>query len=224
MSKKTKADRADLLARVPAGATRIKVKTAKDETKYKAVGELGDTDEILVNASGDPIVMRSKPGRKAKADPQPVNDTIKELVKRKEIAVAASPLRQAAANQPDSDAVLHQVLMGLTDEVASLAFERQEAERLGKETSQISVRRIGGLKATAETWLKRKDQLVNKSVDPDSAGFKAAAGFLLETMKEAMSGSGMRPEMVQTVFTKFSSITAAESWEAELKLRIKKST
>tara|TARA_Y100000310_G_scaffold194428_2_gene194435 strand:+ start:24513 stop:25187 length:675 start_codon:yes stop_codon:yes gene_type:complete len=223
MSKKTKAARADLLAKVPAGARRLKVKTAKGETKYKAVAELADTDEILVNASGEPIVMRAKPGRKAKADPQPVNDTIRELVKRKAASVAASPLRQAAANEPDSDAVLHNVLMGLTDEVASLAFERQEAERLGKETSQISVRRIGGLKATAETWLKRKDQLVNKSVDPDSPGFKAAASYLLETMKEAMSGSGVRPEMIQTVFTKFSTITAADSWEAELKVRIKKS-
>jgi hypothetical protein len=29
--------------------------------------------------------------------------------------------------------------------------------------------------------------------------------------------------MVQTVFTKFSTITAADSWEAELKVRIKKS-
>ncbi len=223
MSKKTKADRADLLASIPAGARRIKVKTAKGETKYKAIADLGDTDEILLNASGEVIVMRHKPGRKSKADPQPANDTIKELVKRKKDAVAASPLRKAAATTPDSDAVLHQVLMGLTDEVASLAFERQEAERLGKETSQISVRRIGGLKATAETWLKRKDQLVNKSVDPDSPGFKAAANYLLETMKDAMLGSGLRHEMVQTVFTKFSTITAADSWEAELKVRIKKS-
>ena len=223
MPKQTKAQRADLLAKVPAGARRIKVKTAKDETKYKAVKDLADTDEILLNASDEPIVMRHKPGRKAKADPQPANDTIKELVKRKDDSVASSPLRQAASDEPDSDIVLHEVLKGLTTEVASLAFERHEAERLGKETSQISVRRIGGLKAVAETWLKRKDQLVNKSVDPDSPGFKAAASYLLETMKEAMLGSGLRPEMVQTVFSKFSTITAAETWEAELKVRIKKS-
>jgi len=144
-TKKAKAAaRADLLAKIPAGARRVKVKTEKGETKYKGVNDLADSDEILVNADGDPIIMRAKPGRKAKADPQPANDTVKEIVKRKKTSVAEDKLRQVADADPDSDQVLHQVLVGLTEEVASLQFERLEAERLGKETSQISVRRMGG--------------------------------------------------------------------------------
>lgn len=221
-AKDKKAQRADLLAKVPPGANRIKVETEKGETKYKPIDELADTDTILTNSDGDPVVMRHKPGRKSKADPQPVNDTIKELVRRKQDAVVADPLRDAAEKEPDSEVVLHEVLKGLTEEVASLHFERAEAERTGKDTSQISVRRIGGLKAVAETWLKRKDQIATKSVDPDSPGFKAAASYILETMKEAMLGAGLRPEMVQTVFSKFSSITGSESWEAELKAHIKR--
>jgi len=222
MAAQSKKVRADLLAKVPPGARRVKVETEKGETKYKPIDELADTDIICTSADGDPIVMRAKPGRKAKADPQPVNDTIKELVKRKQAAVTTDPLRDAAEKEPDSEIVLHEVLKGLTEEVASLHFERAEAERTGKETSQISVRRIGGLKAVAETWLKRKDQIATKSVDPDSPGFKAAFQFVLETMKEAMLSAGHRPEMVQTVFSKFSSMTATESWEAELKAHIKK--
>lgn len=223
MSQKAK-EKADLLAKLPASAKRVKVKTAKGETKYRDLphGVL-DTDDVVLNVKGKPIIMRSSPGRKAKADPQPVTDTVKELVRRKNAAIADDSLRQTTKSDPDSDLVLQEVMLGLTEEVASLRFEREEAERLGKETSQISVRRIGGLKATAETWLKRKDQLVNKSIDPNSPGFKAAAGFILQTMKEAMLVSGLRPEMVQTVYAKFSNLTSAQSWESELKAHIKNS-
>lgn len=223
LTAKQKAERMDLLAKVPPGAKRIKVETEKGKTKYKDLDDLADTDIIQVNASGEPIIMRHKPGRRTKADPQPVNDTVKELVKRKDDTIVNDSLRTVAVKDPDSDSVLHEVLKGLTEEVASLAFERAEAERLGKETSQISVRRIGGLKAVAETWLKRKDQLVSKSVDPDSPGFKAAVKFILETMREAMLSSGVRPEMVQSIYAKFSNLTDADSWESELKAKIKKS-
>lgn len=219
--KQTKAERADLLAKVPAGAQRVKVKTEKGKAEYKPLNELADNDVILTNSTGEPIVMRHKPGRKAKANPQPVNDTVKELVKRKDESVQKDALVSAVVADPDSDDVLREVLKGLTEEVASLAFERAEAERNGRDTSQISVRRIGGLKATAETWLKRKDQLTNKSVDPDSPGFKAAAGFILESMKEAMLASGLRPEMVQAVYSKFGQMSSTDSWDAELRSAIK---
>jgi hypothetical protein len=223
-TKKTQlADAAEAALRlqIPGNAKRVKVTTEKGETKYKDIGLLGDTDRVVANAQGKPIVMLTSPGRRAKADPKPVNDTVKELVKRKTHAIDGDVLRQAAVTDPDSDAVLQGVLEGLTEEVASLRFERNEAERLGRETSQISVRRIGGLKAVAETWLKRKDQLTNKSVDPDSVGFKVAMRHVLETMKESMLSTGMRAEMVQTVFAKFSDVSSTHTWEAELKAKIK---
>lgn len=221
MAKQTKAERADLLTKVPPSAKRIKVRDEKGKTRYRDLSSIADTDVVITNSKGVPIVMRHTPGRKTKADPQPVNDTIKELVKRKTESIRKDPLRIAVEEDPDSDDVLKEVLKGLTDEVASLIFERAEAERNGKDTSQISVRRIGGLKSVAETWLRRKDQITNKSVDPSSPGFKAAASFILQTMKEAMLASGLRPEMVQSVYAKFGSMTAADSWEAELKAAIR---
>lgn len=219
---KAKLTQTELRSKIPKGALRVKVETDKGHTKYKDVADIADTDVIVVNGQGEPVVMRGSPGRKIKVNPQPVTGTVKELVKRKTSMVVDDPLRKATVQDPDSDQVLQNVLLELTHEVASLAFERMEAERMGRDTSQISVRRIGGLKAVAETWLKRKDQISNKSVDPDSAGWKASMAFVLETMREAMLASGMRPEMVQTVYAKFNVLNSSDTWEPELRARIRK--
>ena len=87
-SMKDKQRRADLLARVPPSATRVQVLTGKGERKYRSLDPLdknaiSDTDTIQTNKSGDPIVMKGKPGRKAFVDVGPANATIAELLKRK---------------------------------------------------------------------------------------------------------------------------------------------
>lgn len=221
---KTAQKHKDLHAQIPAGATRVKVIDKFGHEVWREVDEIQDADQIQTNVKGLPIVMRGKPGRKSKAkeEPTPVNAAARNLVERKEKALAQDPLLQTARTSPDSTEFLHQIIIGLGEEVASLNFERAEAERSGKETSHISVRRINGLKAAAETWIRRKDQVGSRSLDLDSPAFQEAIKFILETMQEAMAAMGMQPEMMQTVFAKFSQISKKDSWESEMRARIKK--
>jgi len=218
---KAKQKQRDLLAKVPAAATRIKV---VDEFKNECWRELADvaiTDVIQTNKAGAPVVMRGKPGRKKSKTNVPVNDAAKELLDRKKDSFSKDTLLQVALSDSNSTDLLHQVIIGLGEETASLLFERHEAERKGKDTSQVSVRRINGLKAVAETWLKRKDQLGAKSLDLTSPAYMAAVQFILETMQEAMATLDVERELSQTIFAKFSQLTKKDSWEPELKARIK---
>lgn len=214
-------DRAALLAKLPAGTKRVRVKTEEGVDCYRDLGALEDTDYILTKGDGTPIVMLSTPGRRPKPAVEPVNDLVKEILKRKEAHLDDDVILNVIKQSPDSPDVLHQIMIGLGDEVASLSFERTEVERRGKETSQVSMRRINALKALGDTWLKRKEQVLTAAVDMDSPGAKAYMSFVFQTMKEAMASSGLRPEMVETVFARFSKIASSSEWESEAKARIK---
>lgn len=211
----------ELLAKVPTEATRIYVLTETGQLKYKDIAQLADTDEIQVNKKDDPIVMTAKPGRKRNVTIAPANSTVSEIIKRKKVALDTDPIIQAAKTDPESPNILHQVVLALGDEAASIGFERLEAERKGEETSQLSNRRVAALKALAETWLKRKDQLGSRGIDMESSAFKALFGYIVETMKDAVDSSGVRPELVEAIFAKFGRTVDSDEWVAEAKNRMK---
>jgi len=217
---KNKEEHEILLALVPAGAKHILVVTEKGEQKYRKVSELADTDVIQVNKDGIPVVMKGKPGRPQNVVLSPANPVVAEVVKRKQAAIQQDTVLQAVRTNPEDAGVLHQVVLALGEEAASLGFERQEAEREGKETSNISVRRVNALKALADTWLKRKDQIVSRGIDLGSPAFKSLLQFLLESFREAMRASGERPEMIEAVFARLAQ-AMNEGWEAEAKNRMK---
>lgn len=222
-AKRPAQDRDAIMALVPDGAKRIKVQTEKGERKYKDLADLADSDVIVLNRDGIPVVMMSNPGRKKIPDIAPANDVVAEILKRKKEVIDQDAILTTARSNPDSPDVLHHVIVELGQEVASLVFERMEAERNGKDTTNVSVKRISGLKALADTWLKRKDQLVNREIDMNSPGFRAVMKFAMETWKEAMAASGLRPEMVETVFTKAARMMNDDTWEHEAKARMKNS-
>ena len=88
---------------------------------------------------------------------------------------------------PESSDLLHLVMVGLAEESASIGFERAEAEREGKGTSTISVRRIGALKSVAETWLRRKEQLVDREILRVGHPFKVNYSRALEGTPERIA-------------------------------------
>jgi len=145
---------------------------------------------------------------------------VAELMKRKGEFLDADPIRQAAKDKPDDPDVLHQVILGLVSEAASLGFEREEAERNGSETSNISIRRVNALKSIADTWLKRKDQIVSRGIDFNSPAFQALLKYLMETFRGSLESAGARTEMIETVFSKLAKSMGPE-WESEAKNRMK---
>lgn len=220
MSKKDKQVRADLLAKVPPSATRVRVLTVKGEQKYKALDDLADSDTIQTNKYGDPIVMKGAPGRKTVVDVGPANATVAEILKRKQASMDGDPVLLKTKRAPDSPDVLHEVIVGLSEEAASLKFERDEAAREGKDSSGLSAKRVQALRAVGDTWLKRMDQMSGKIIDLDSPGFQALFKHLMDTMREAMNTSKLRPEQIETVFARFAAMVNDE-WKVEAKNRMK---
>ncbi len=218
---KDKQRRADLLAKVPPSATRVRVLTAKNETKYKAIADLSDSDRIQTKKNGDPIVMKGTPGRKSSINVGPLTPTIAAILARKTVALKDDEILRQMRADPESSDLLQAVIIGLGEEAASIKFEREEAAREGKDTSGLSSRRVQALRATAETWIKRMDQVMAKTIDLDSPGFGILFKFMMESLREAMNAAKLRPEQVETVFAKFSSMIT-DDWKNEAKTRMKK--
>jgi hypothetical protein len=220
--------REDILALIPEGAKRVKVIDEKGHERYRNIAdgfdEILDGDEIQM-AKGLPIVSMSQPGRRRKVKagpvPPPVNNVAAALQAAKAKFVREDPLIQQIQKEVDSEDVLHLAMMGFAQEASSLAFERTEAERNNKETSQLSIRRIGALKALSETWIKRKEQLSGKTIDMSSPAFSKLFAFMLDTFREAMLKGGISPDQVETVFVALSERMSDETWEQEARNKMK---
>ena len=219
--KQTAADKKKLLALAPEEATRVRVIDEFGKEKYRKLDEVASNDTIKVKKDGDPVWMVSKPGRKATPRDYPIaSEAIAEAIRRKDQLLKEDQILIATTEQPESSTVLHEVMIALADEAASLKFEREEAELRGDSTSQLSARRARILKDVGETWLKRKTQLSQDSFNPDSPEFEAVFGLISETFKSSMLEAGCRGEMVETVFAKFAS-KLDDEWKSEARNRVK---
>jgi hypothetical protein len=212
--KLTPKDRAALVAELPTEVTRIQVIDDQGKQRFRKREELADADIIVFNADGDPVVMTGSPGRPAKAELQPINEAVAEVMRQRKQAMHADDLLEVVRSNPESSFVLDYVMVGIAEEAAALGFEREEMERRGQPTSQVSVRRIGALKAIGDSWLKRKDQIAAQGVDMDSPAFKRLFAYIMETFKESLTSAGERPEMIETVFAGLSKRLDAD-WQRE---------
>jgi hypothetical protein len=220
-------EREAYLGTLPPTATRVRVLDQYNQLKVRKIDDLEDKDRLVLDKSGQVIFLESQLGRPSgkgnivpTATP-PANAAAAQFVTRKKEVLKKDPIKTVAEKNPESSEVLQQVIVGLADEAASLAFERQEAEARGSETSQISIRRVNALKAIGDTWLKRKEVAGAQAIDFNSPGFRALFGYILETVKECMLEAGSRPELVETVFAKISG-KVQDGWVEEAKSRMKK--
>jgi len=214
--------RAAILDKLPPDAVRVLVVDNMGAKKYRDFASLADDDVIQLKKDGDPIVMRAKPGRQTPVGVGPANKTVKEVLKRKKKAMDKDPVYRTITSSPDSPNVLHEVIKGLGEETASLKFEREEAARLGQGTANFSTKRVAALKATADIWLKRMDQIGGKAIDLDSPVYLALFSHTLSTLKASMEAARLRPEEVEVVFTRFATMVSEDEWKEEALLLMKK--
>jgi hypothetical protein len=223
VSKKVKAVEAfkELAAKIPADAKCVQVLDAKTgKLKYKPIEELLDLDVIQVKKDGTPITMKKSPGRPQNVVVEPATRMAAEIMRMKTDTIATDPILKVAKANPEDPDVLHQIVLALGNEAASIGFERQQAERNGEKTSELSVRRISALKSLADTWLKRKDQITTRGIDMGSPAYRTLMKEVLKAFQESLTSAGARPELIETVFTKLGKIMN-DGWEAEVKARIK---
>lgn len=209
---------AELLALVPESAARVSVTDKTGRVKWRPLDAVEPFDTINLKL-GIPITMKGAPGRPT-ALPDAINEEVAAEVRQKTRDLTNDPIVKTAKADPESADLLHHVVVSLAEEAASLGHERRNAELEGRETSQLSIRRVNALKAVAETWLKRKDQTANREIDLTSPQFKAVFSLTLDAFREAMVNSSLRPEMIEMVFAKLTA-KLQDGWEQEARNRMK---
>ena len=219
--KQTREERNRLIDMCPPEAQRIKVKDEYGKERWRELGEVRDTDFVVTNKQGFPIIMKGAPGRKFSPREAPIaNEAVARTIRRKDATRENDIVLQVTKTNPESPDVLRSVMSELAEEAASLRFEREEAERNGEDTSSLSTKRARVLQAVGDTWLKRKAQISQDAMDLDGPEFEAVFAFLVETFRDSMLECNARPEMVETVVAKFASKLDAE-WKSEAKKRVR---
>lgn len=220
---------------IPHGATRVQVEDELGKLIWRRPSEVKDSDTIRINPkTGEAYVMFGTPGVPSSSsrntNPTPTgvasspqapapNPThaLNQLQARKKDRYDSDAVLGQALENPDSESVLTHVLVGLAEETASLAFEREEAERKGESTSQISLRRVNALRAVGDTWIKKKEMMSSKSIDLESKAFKRVFGHIAETFRRACDEAGVRPEMTESVFAVFGQMVDDPDWFIDAK-------
>jgi hypothetical protein len=218
---------------IPKGATRVQVEDEYGKLIWRKPSEVLKTDTIRINfKTGEAFVMYGKPGAPSSntknIKPTPANTTpssnyqqnLNQLQQRKQVKLNNDAVFDQTKRNADSEEVLTNVIVGLAEESASLAFEREEAERRGESTSQISLRRVNALKAVGETWIKKKEIMSSKSIDLESKAFKKVFGHIAETFRKACDDAGVRPELTESVFATFGQMVDDSDWMLDAKKAI----
>lgn len=222
--KQTEREKRAILKALDEDVTRVQVVDLKRRTKWRVPAEVGDDDTIQCKSSGQPIVMRAKPGRNCAPNIDPVSPAAKEIINRRKDAIVGSPLVKQVRTEPDSVEVLEHIMTAMSEEAESMAFERREAERKADPTSIISMRAINAYKGIADIWLKRKDQTVAEwDIDFGSPKFGVLMKHILQTVHDAMSHAGARPELIETTFARVSERLDEASWVNEARAKMKHS-
>jgi hypothetical protein len=214
----TQSDKQRALKNLPPGTTRVQVRDENGKQAWRKPEEVKTADQLIFNNSG-PVVMMGKPGRKTRPQLEPISDNIAEVIEAKELHLKEDNLTLALTN-PDDDGVLDIVMRELSQEAASLEFERFEAERNGRDTSGYSLRRARILQAVGDMFLKRKEKLEAGKLDLDSPGARALFTFLLETVRGALTDCGVRGEVIETTFAKLGK-RLDDAWMAEARLKMR---
>ena len=222
VKKQPEREKRAILKALDADVTRIQVIDRKGKTRWRAPAEVGEEESIQVKSSGQPCVMRAKPGRNFAPNIAPVSAVAKELMEKRKAAIVGSPLVKQVRADPDSVEVLEQVMVVMAEEAESMSFDRREAELQALPTSIISSRTITALRGLADLWLKRKDQTTAEwDVDFGSPKFGALMKFILQTVHDAMNHAGARPELIETTFARVSERLDEATWVNEARARMK---
>jgi len=210
---------------IPDGAQRVRVTDEKGKACWRRLDAVLPTDTIDLTGKGHPQWMYNQVGRPKTQQLHeivpPATAVIGDLIRARQALMRSDPVILAAESTPESPEVLNQVLIALSEEAASLRFERLEAERNGNDTSPFSVRRVAALKAIGDAWIKRKEQIQSREIDLESPVFGELLKLISETFARSMVEAGVRQEMMDTVFAKFTR-QLDDTWKNEAKSRMAK--
>ncbi len=119
---------------------------------------------------------------------------------------------QAALKHADPMDMLSVIKSEVAKETAALHFQRIENEKYGKDTAQISSRRIDALKKIADIELEIK-KIGGNNIDVHSEQMQRIFKFFIETV-QAILTENLSPEQIDLVFNRLT--TEFDGWQEKL--------
>lgn len=159
------------------------------------------------------LTVKRGPGRPRKVERAPTVSDLEyhaEMAKVRQNFIEGDGLVKTIEGQGDALSILFTIKKEIAREAASLHFERIETEKRGRDTGQVSTRRIEALKKIAEIELKIKE-LDSESINLSSERMQKIFAYWVEVMREAAQSIDMPPELLNLFFNRFAS--AMEGWE-----------
>jgi len=156
--------------------------------------------------------VKRGPGRPRKVERQPTTSDLEyhaQMVRAREEFIKSDPLLKKIEEKGDVLDVLHLIKKEVAAEAASLNFERLEVAKRGKDTGQVSTRRIEALNKIAAIELKIKE-IDSASINLSSERMQKIFNFWVEAMTQVAQET-LPEEVMQLFFNRFA--TMMEGWE-----------
>jgi hypothetical protein len=197
---------------------------ASEETQEAAEGSeaasVGNVVQLLPvhaapNTGKNPLTVSRGRGRPRKVERMPTTSDLEyhaKMAEEKAKFVDGDPVVQAAGKTTDPMMMLSIIKAEVARETAALHFQRIENEKYGRDTAQVSTRRIDALKKIADIELEIK-KLGASAVDVRSEQMLRVFKFFIETVRTILEDN-LSPEQCDLIFNRFS--TEFENWQDKL--------
>lgn len=164
-------------------------------------------------AAGGRAMMPRRPalGRSAIRGTVAESEYLAAEAKEREDFIANDPVVQAAQNA-DSLAILSALKREVAKETASLAYQRQLNERVGRDSAPLSTRRIDALKKIADIELEMR-KIGFDTINVRSEKFQRIVALWVETMRE-VAAAVLTPELLDLFYNRLT--TEMQDWESKV--------
>ncbi len=166
-------------------------------------------------SKGAALKVTRRAGRQREVRRMPTTSDLEyhaQMAEAKAEFIDKDPVFAAIARHADSMDILATVRQAVAKEAAALHFQRIENEKYGKDTAQVSTRRIDALKKIADIELEIK-KLGGANIDVHSEKMQRIFKFFVDTVRSTLEGN-LSPEQIDLVFNRLS--TEFEGWQEKL--------
>lgn len=164
---------------------------------------------------GDPLKIQRRQGRPRKVERAATTSDLEYHAQMSELKarfIDRDAVVQASVNRVDPLDMISVLKTEVAKEAAALHFQRIENEKFGKDTAQVSTRRIDALKKIADIELEIK-KIGGANIDVRSEKMTRIFKFFIDTVK-AILEENLKEEQIDLVFNRLE--TDFQGWQDKL--------
>lgn len=209
------------LQMIPVDAEKVRVQKPDGSLVWVCPSKIQDGDVIPLNKKGKPSITTPRKTFKKKTS----SGLVRQMTTQRQQHLSKDPILVSLANSSqakDPDVLFH-IIQSIAEETSRVDHTRELLDLQGGDSTKLSVRRVQALRQMAELWVKSVSNASSKTIDLDSPVFTALFGLLMTTLKDVMLTTGIRPDEVQTVFSKLATQVENEEWRVRAHRAMKRS-